>query len=141
MAEQITFDIGDGKTPRWATPAEFSNGKKIAVISFHRLSKEKGETTARYVDSEGKTYRLTFVDIDRDNKTRTLEVHAQGFKNDLANCVRREFGSDMIPEGQPVMLRSYKEKMMYKTGPREINRWELKKAEGQLVVPQKEIVD
>ncbi len=127
----VNFNLG---VPLWANPADFGGGKKIAIMSFQRLSRDKGETTAKFVDKEGCTYRLTFVDMDNSDKVRRLEVHAVGFKNDLASCVRREFSTDVVPVGQPVLLRVYKEERESPNGgSRAVNRWELKKLDLPLV--------
>lgn len=126
----ITFNLTDNKVPAWAVPSEFANGKKIAILNFERLSKD--QTTAKYLDNEGKTYRLTFLDLDNDSKKRHLEVYARGFKDDLASCVIREFKSDSIPTGHPVLLKHYKEERLGRdengdANVKLINRWDLRK--------------
>ena len=132
---EIRFDLPDNRITIWSTPKEFSEtGKKLAVLNFERLSKKEGQTTARYVDNEFKTYRLTFIDLEKENKKRYLEIHARGFKDDLASCVVREFNSDSIPTGHPVLLRCYKEEKTFKNGTiKQVNRWDLKKVDEPIV--------
>lgn len=129
--ETVSFDLPDNRVQVWAAPKEFlEEGKKIAIVSFTRLSKDKGETTAKFLDNEGKTYRLTFLDISNENKKRHLEVHSRNFKDDLATSVRKEFGSDIIPRGAVCLLRVEKVTRETKQGTREMNHWILTKVEG-----------
>lgn len=126
---EVNFNIGDDTAPMWASPQEFLDAeKKISIVSFAHLSKEKGETTAKFVDHEGMTYRLTFNDLENDGKERHLEVHAKGFKVDLANSVKREFGSDSLPVGSVVYLKNEKIKKRTSRGVREIYKWTLRKS-------------
>lgn len=143
MAELIDFNLGDNSVPIWATTKDFQGekGKKISILGFSRPSKDKGETTAKFVDSEGKTYRLTFLDMENQNKKRYLEVHAKGFKNDLAACVRKEFGMDSMPIGQVVLLRTFKETKAVRGREMEVNRWVLTKLGEETPTPPEEIVD
>lgn len=143
MSEFIDFNLGDNSVPQWATTKDFQGekGRKISIIGFKRLSREKGETTAKFVDSEGMTYRLTFLDMEADNKKRYLEVHAKGFKNDLATSVRREFGMDSLPIGQVVLLRTYKEKRAVRGRDMEVNRWVLTKLDLPIPTPKEEVTD
>lgn len=130
--ENVSF----GETPQqekqfvsdWAYPTEFAEGKAIAISSFKRLSKEKGETTATYVDKEGMTYRLTFWDADHDMKLRKLEVSFEEFKRDLAFGIKNEFGVDVVPTGTYVRLKTYKEPKVYASGKTvQIIRWSVTK--------------
>src|SRR3990167_6848550 len=101
----VLFNLEDNLVSQWARPDEFfsetpGGGKEIAIVSFKRLSRDKGETDAKYVDNEGCTYRLVFLDMEKDYKTRMLEIHAMTFKNDLAAAIMREFKVDRVKEGQ-----------------------------------------
>ena len=119
----VNLDLGGVKP--WASPKEFfGEGKKIKVLNFERLSKEKGETDAKYVDKEGMTYRLTFLDVDAGT-TRTMEVHSRSFQIDLSNSAKRLFGGDRVPSDATVILTVQKVARETQYGEREVYQWNL----------------
>lgn len=77
------IDFGKPILPIWATPAEFDKGKRIMILGFREMDGRKGETTSRYLNDRGTTYRLTFYDIEQ-GKERYLENHSEWFRNDLS---------------------------------------------------------
>ena len=125
---EIDLNVGE-QVPEWSSTKEFAGGRKIAIVGFQRLSKERGETESKYVDKEGMTYRLTFKDIETGGKERFLEVHSRGFKNDLASSAKKVFGSDSIPEGAVIVLSVTKVDKQTQSGVTQVNQWSFEKAE------------
>lgn len=76
------------KVKKWATHKEFENERLITPTAFRRVS---GETTnSKYLDKEGMTYHLEFIDHDNNNMPRVYEnCYSNFFKDVMAANIKK----------------------------------------------------
>lgn len=130
--KEVEMNFGGSEDlPKWCRLQEFfGEGKVIEIVKFQRLSAEAGETKTKFLDKEGKTYRLTFIDHSiQEPKERYYENQRENFRTDIVMSTIRAFGDTKIPSGVKVRLACITGERPGMNGMMKTYRWVISKVE------------